>query len=43
MLVASVGFLASLVVPALDHRFRWSALPLPLLLAGDLLTVLSFA
>lgn len=42
MLVASVGFLASLVVPALDHRFRWSVLPLPLLLAGDLLTVLSF-
>jgi protein-S-isoprenylcysteine O-methyltransferase Ste14 len=42
MLVASVGFLAVLVVPALNHRFQWSVLPLPFLLAGDLLTVLSF-
>ena len=28
MLFASAGFIASLVVPALDHRFTWSSVPL---------------
>ena len=41
-LLASVGFLAILVVPSLDHRFSWSRVPLWLVLAGDLLVVLGF-
>src|SRR5512146_10907 len=28
MLCTSICFIALLVVPALDHRFRWSAVPL---------------
>lgn len=41
--LAGLTFLASLVVPALDHRFSWSPLPLAASLAGDLLVVLAFA
>ncbi|MGA7951047.1 MAG: isoprenylcysteine carboxylmethyltransferase family protein [Thiobacillaceae bacterium] len=37
MLFASIGFVALLVVPALDHRFGWSAIPVILVIAGDLL------
>jgi protein-S-isoprenylcysteine O-methyltransferase Ste14 len=40
--VASVSFLSTLVVPALDHRFRWSHAPLPAVIAGDALVVLGF-
>lgn len=29
MLFASIGFIASLVVPAIDHRFMWSRVPSP--------------
>jgi hypothetical protein len=29
MVLASLCFIALLVVPALDHRFRWSVVPLP--------------
>jgi protein-S-isoprenylcysteine O-methyltransferase Ste14 len=39
---ASIAFLAILVVPALDHRFSWSRVPLWVVLAGDLLVVLGF-
>lgn len=42
MLFASLGFIASLVVPALDHRFRWSSVPRSTIIAGDALTALSF-
>jgi protein-S-isoprenylcysteine O-methyltransferase Ste14 len=42
MLLVSVGFIASLVVPALDHRFMWSRVPLAVVVAGDALIVLSF-
>jgi protein-S-isoprenylcysteine O-methyltransferase Ste14 len=31
-----------LVVPALDHRFRWSSVPLYATIAGDALTALCF-
>ena len=31
-----------MVVPALDHRFRWSSAPLPAVIAGDALVVLGF-
>ncbi len=42
MLLASTAFLASLGVSALDHRVGWSALPLPAIIGGELLTALSF-
>jgi protein-S-isoprenylcysteine O-methyltransferase Ste14 len=37
MLAVSFGFIAMLVVSALDHRFAWSPVPLGLVIAGDLL------
>jgi protein-S-isoprenylcysteine O-methyltransferase Ste14 len=40
--VASVAFLSTLVVPALDHRLGWSHAPLPAVVAGDALLVLGF-
>lgn len=42
MLFTSIGFIALLVVPALDHRFRWSSVPLSRVIVGDLLTALGF-
>jgi protein-S-isoprenylcysteine O-methyltransferase Ste14 len=42
MLCASIGFIALLVVPALDHRFGWSAVPLGGVVAGDVLVVVGF-
>src|SRR5580704_18034304 len=35
--IASMGFIAMLVVPALRHRFNWSAVPLSATLVGDAL------
>jgi protein-S-isoprenylcysteine O-methyltransferase Ste14 len=40
--VASLGFAATLVVSALDHRFAWAPLPLYVSLAGDALVALGF-
>ncbi len=42
MLIASLGFIASLVVPALDRRFSWSNVPAWAALAGDALAALCF-
>jgi protein-S-isoprenylcysteine O-methyltransferase Ste14 len=42
MLCASIGFIALLVVPALDHRFAWSAVSLGAILAGDVLVAIGF-
>jgi protein-S-isoprenylcysteine O-methyltransferase Ste14 len=42
MLGASLGFIALLVVPALDRRYGWSALPLFIVVAGDVLAVVGF-
>ena len=42
MLFTSIGFIALLVVPALDHRFRWSSVPPSSVIVGDLLTALGF-
>jgi protein-S-isoprenylcysteine O-methyltransferase Ste14 len=42
MSFASVGFIGLLVVPALDHRFRWSIVPLPVVMAGDALVAVGF-
>jgi protein-S-isoprenylcysteine O-methyltransferase Ste14 len=37
-----VGFIALLVLPALDHRFGWSRVPTSICLVGDALIVLGF-
>jgi len=40
MLVASLGFIALLVVPALDHRMQWSHVPVFVIVVGDFLVAL---
>jgi protein-S-isoprenylcysteine O-methyltransferase Ste14 len=42
MLFASAGFIGSLIVPALGHRFACSNIPIYAVVAGDILTVVSF-
>ena len=42
MLGTSIGFIALLVVPAFDHRFGWSAVPLGGVVAGDVLIAIGF-
>lgn len=42
MLLASVGFIALLVVPALDYRFGWSRVPPLAVIAGDTLVAIGF-
>jgi protein-S-isoprenylcysteine O-methyltransferase Ste14 len=42
MLCTSIGFIALLVVPALDHRFQWSAMTLSFVIVGDVLVVTGF-
>lgn len=42
MLLASLGFISLLVVPGLDRRFHWSAVPLPEVLGGTLLVIIGF-
>ena len=42
MVGASIGFIAVLVVPALDYRFGWSMVPLGGVIAGDLLVIVGF-
>jgi protein-S-isoprenylcysteine O-methyltransferase Ste14 len=42
MLCVSIGFIALLVVPAIDHRFAWSAVPLGGVVAGDVLVAIGF-
>jgi protein-S-isoprenylcysteine O-methyltransferase Ste14 len=37
-----LGFVLMMIVPGLDHRFGWSHLPAPVVLAGDLMMALSF-
>ena len=39
---ASIAFLSTIVVPALDHRFGWSHAPLPAVIVGDALVGLGF-
>ena len=43
MAVTSIGFVALLVVPGLDRRFGWSAAPLGVVVAGDVLVAVGFA
>ena len=40
--ITSLGFVAMLVVPALDQRYGWSAMPFWATLAGDVLVALGF-
>jgi protein-S-isoprenylcysteine O-methyltransferase Ste14 len=40
--LASIAFIATLVVPALDRRLGWSRAPVPLALAGDALVFIGF-
>jgi protein-S-isoprenylcysteine O-methyltransferase Ste14 len=42
MLFASIGFIGLLVVPALDHRFGWSSVPVYLTIAGYIVTAVGF-
>ena len=42
MLCTSIGFIALLVVPAFDHRFGWSTVPLGAVVAGDVLVAIGF-
>jgi protein-S-isoprenylcysteine O-methyltransferase Ste14 len=42
MLFASLGFVAVFLVSGLDHRFGWSHVPLPLVVAGDVLVAVGF-
>lgn len=42
MLCMAIGFIALLVIPALDRRFGWSAMPLFGIIAGDVLVVTGF-
>src|SRR3974377_734935 len=42
MLMASLGFIATLVVPALDYRYSWSSTPQSVVLLGDALAMLCF-
>jgi len=42
MVIASVSFLLLLVIPAIDHRFRWSQVPAPLVILSDFLVAVGF-
>ena len=42
-LLASATFIGSAILPAVDHRFGWSHVPVALVLLGDVLIVLGFA
>jgi protein-S-isoprenylcysteine O-methyltransferase Ste14 len=42
MWLTSAGFIALIVVPALDRRFGWSHVPAPIVVAGDLLMLLGW-
>ena len=42
MLATSLGFIALLAVPALDRRFGWSAVPLGVVVAGNVLVAVGF-
>src|SRR5579859_4585754 len=42
MSIMSLGFIALVVVPALDHRFGWSHVPVYAVLLGDLVMLLGW-
>jgi protein-S-isoprenylcysteine O-methyltransferase Ste14 len=42
MAVASLGFIALAIVPALDRRFGWSHVPVPAVFAGDAIMLIGW-
>ena len=42
MIFTSLGFIALLVVPGLDRRFRWSSVPASAVVVGDVLVAIGF-
>ncbi|MGY3450964.1 methyltransferase family protein [Bradyrhizobium sp. USDA 4353] len=42
MTIVSLSFVGLLLLPALDHRFRWSQMGAPTVVGGDVLVVLGF-
>jgi protein-S-isoprenylcysteine O-methyltransferase Ste14 len=42
MLLATLGFIVTIVFPVLDHRFGWSAVPASVSVLGDALIALAF-
>ena len=42
MAFTSIGFLALIVAPALDFRFGWSSVPLPVVAAGNALVAIGY-
>jgi hypothetical protein len=42
MIFSLVSFAAAVVIPALDHRFGWSAVPASIAILGNILIVLSY-
>jgi protein-S-isoprenylcysteine O-methyltransferase Ste14 len=42
MIVITIGFAGLLVVPAFDHRFGWSSMPLFLVIVGDVMVIAGF-
>src|SRR5262245_44145569 len=42
MVGTSTAFIGLLVVPALDHRFGWSRVPVSVVITGNLLVILGF-
>ena len=42
MLFTSIGFIALIVVPALDYRFGWSSAPVSIVVIGDALVAIGF-
>jgi protein-S-isoprenylcysteine O-methyltransferase Ste14 len=42
MFFTSIGFMSVLAVSGLDHRFGWSAVPVYLVIVGDILTLIGF-
>jgi protein-S-isoprenylcysteine O-methyltransferase Ste14 len=42
MALVSIGFVGLILLPAIDHRFGWSHLSIPAILAGDALVLLGW-
>ena len=40
--LAAAAFFAEMIVPAIDHRFGWSHVPVGFVIAGDVLVLLGF-
>jgi hypothetical protein len=39
-LFGAIAFVATFVVPALDHRFAWSFVPTPVVISGEILVII---